>query len=224
MRPLFRHLLLPFYRVWALRYIRREREFRHAGLRLHIPPGVFHPGVFFSTPVFISFLQNIDFQEKSVLDVGTGSGILALFAASRGARGVAIDINPAAVATALHNARKNGLDIQALQSDLFDNLPPQTFDIVLINPPYYPRRPLDDAGYAFFAGEHFEYFERLFTGLGVFTHERSRVWMILSEDCDFEKIGVIARRSGLEIEPAYERKKWGERFFVADIRFVLQAG
>ncbi|MBK7940169.1 MAG: methyltransferase [Lewinellaceae bacterium] len=221
MRALFRHLLLPFYRVWALRHIRREREFSHAGLHLSVPVGVFHPGIFFSTPIFLSFLQHIDFQGKNVLDIGTGSGILALFAARGGARATAIDINPAAVKATLLNARKNDLEIRALQSDLFENLPQQPFDIILINPPYYPRRPVDDAGFAFFAGEHFEYFDRLFGGLHTFTHEHSRVWMILSEDCDFEQIAAIARRRGFEIEPVYERKKWGERFFVADVRLVF---
>ena len=179
-RRFFRLLILPFYRAWALRYIRRERTFVYAGLRLRIPPGVFHPGVFFSTPVFLKFLQKIDLQGKTVLDVGTGSGALALFAAKKGARVTAIDIHPAAVEAALRNAGNNALTIRAVESDLFDKLPAQHFDVLLVNPPYYPRRPEDAAGHAFFAGEHFEYFERLFAGLGVFMHPYSHLCMILS--------------------------------------------
>ena len=216
-RRFFRHLILPFYRAWALRYIRRERVFSYAGLRLRVPPGVFHPGVFFSTPVFLEFLQSVDLQGKNVLDVGTGSGALALFAAKKGAQVTAIDIHPAAVETALRNAGSNALVIRAIESDLFDQLPVQRYDVFLINPPYYPRRPENAAGHAFFAGENFGYFERLFAGLRAFRHRGSHVWMILSEDCDFDKIGGIARKNGFEPAIVFERKKWGERFFVADM-------
>ena len=165
MRFFFRRFFLPFYRRWALWYIRRERVFRYGGLRLRVPPGVFHPGVFFSTPIFLSFLQKIDLQGKTVIDVGTGSGALALFAARRGARVTALDVNPLAVATARDNARDNGLEVAVMESDLFDRVPAQAFDYVLINPPYYPRSPRDTAESAFFAGENLEYFEKLFRQL-----------------------------------------------------------
>ncbi len=227
MRPLFRLFWLPLYRLWALRHIRRERVFSHAGLRLSVPPGVFHPGIFFSTPIFVSFLQNVDFQKKKVLDVGTGSGLLALFAARRGAAVTALDINPKAVETARRNAATNGLSLTVVESDLFDQLPPQTFDFVLINPPYYPRPPRDAAERAFFAGENWEYFEKLFRQLPQYLNPsdapqpseslptRSTVWMILSEDCDFEKITTIAENAGFRLQVVFEKKKWGERFFVA---------
>jgi hypothetical protein len=59
MRRFFRHFWLPIYRAWALRYIRGTRQFVCAGLRPDVPLGVFHPGIFFSNPIFISFLQKI---------------------------------------------------------------------------------------------------------------------------------------------------------------------
>ena len=219
MRRLYRFLWLPLYRRWALWFIRSERGFRYAGLQLAVPPGVFHPGVFFSTPVFLSFLQDVDFQEKTVLDVGTGSGILALFTAGRGGLVTAIDINPEAVETARKNAGANGLDVRVIQSDLFEQLPLQPFDFVLINPPYYPLPATDTAGHAFFAGLHFEYFERLFDGLNRFVSGHSKTWMILSEDCDFGRITEIAGKNGIALATVFERKKWGERFFVVECAF-----
>lgn len=231
MRLFFRHFWLPFYRFWALHHIRRERVWRCAGLRLAVPPGVFHPGVFFSSPIFVSFLQKVDFQKKKVLDVGTGSGLLALVAAQRGAAAVAaLDINPAAVEAARRNAEANGLPLSVVESDLFDQLPPQTFDIVLINPPYYPRSPRDHAERAFFAGENWAYFEKLFRQLPAYLNSvavqkshtpatpRSEVWIIHSEDCDMEKIKEIAANSGFRLEIVFEKKKWGERFFVCAAR------
>lgn len=220
MRRLFLWFWLPVYRIWALWYIRKARAYRFGGLRLIVPPGVFHPGIFFSTPIFLQFLKKIDFQRKRVLDVGAGSGALALFAARRGAAVTALDINPLAVEAVRRNAVANNLSVQALQSDLFDQLPPQNFDYLLINPPYYPRRPANDTERAFFAGENLEYFEKLFRQLSPFLHPESHVWMILSEDCDLKKIQELAGLFRFHLLPVFERKKWGERLIVFELKGI----
>jgi len=217
-RKFFRTFWLPFYRIWALRYIRRERVFRYGNLALAVPPGIFHPGIFFSTGIFLRFLKSVDFQHKKVLDVGTGSGALALFAAQNGAIATALDVNPLAVATVRRNAAANSLTVDTCRSDLFDDLPPQTFDYILLNPPYYPLAPKTEADYAFFAGENLEYFEKLFRQLPACLHPETRVWMILSEDCDLEKIRELAGLFRFHLSVLYERKKWGERLFIFEIK------
>lgn len=212
MRWLFRYFWLPFYRTWALRHIQKERLFHYGDLQVLVPPGIFHPGIFFSTPIFLNFLKTIDFNRKNTLDVGTGSGALALFAAQNNARAVALDINPLAVLTAEKNAAAHGLDLKVYQSDLFDALPDQLFDIVLINPPYYPQAPANNKERAFFAGPQLEYFEKLFRQLPNYLQAESCCWMILSEDCNLKKIQEIASRNKLEFSLAAEKRKWGERF------------
>lgn len=153
-----------------------------------------------------------------MLDVGAGSGALALFAARQGAKVVALDINPLAVETVGRNAAANGLTVYTCHSDLFDQLPVQTFDYLLINPPYYPRIPANDAERAFFAGENLEYFENLFRQMSAYLHEQSKVWMILSEDCDLDGIQALARLSRFRLLPLFERKKWGERLLIFEIQ------
>ena len=217
MRWFFRCFWLPFYRLWALRFVRSQRRFHQGRLRLTVPAGVFHPGIYFSTQVFIRFLKTVDFRNKKVLDVGTGSGVLALFAAQGGARAAALDINPKAVETARRNAEDNGLFLQLWHSDLFASVPPQTFDYFLINPPYYPQKPRNDVERAFFAGEQLEYFRHLFLQLPAYLSPAGRAWMILSEDCNLEKIQELARLNRLQFEPVFERVKWGERLFVFEI-------
>jgi hypothetical protein len=59
---------------------------RVAGLRLTVPPTVFHPRYFLTSKFFAEFISDIDLVGKRVTDVGTGSGILALAAARAGAQ------------------------------------------------------------------------------------------------------------------------------------------
>jgi methylase of polypeptide subunit release factors len=66
---------------------------------------VFHPRYFISSECFAEFIGGLDLSGKHVVDIGTGSGILALAAARAGAENVtATDINPNAALTAAENA------------------------------------------------------------------------------------------------------------------------
>lgn len=70
-------------------------------------------------------------------DVGTGTGIAALHLARRGARVVAVDVNPRAVRLARANAARNRLDLAVVRGDLLDALR-GPLDLVAFNPPYLP--------------------------------------------------------------------------------------
>jgi release factor glutamine methyltransferase len=74
-----------------------------------------------------------------VLDVCTGTGIVALSAALLGARDVlAVDASFAAVAAARCNARLHGLAVQVRRGDFATALAEGPFDLVTANPPYVP--------------------------------------------------------------------------------------
>jgi release factor glutamine methyltransferase len=76
-----------------------------------------------------------------VLDLCTGSGVLAVAAALRGARSVtAIDLSRRAVLTARLNARLNGVRVRARRGDLFAPVAGERFDWIVSNPPYMPAR------------------------------------------------------------------------------------
>jgi HemK-related putative methylase len=84
------------------------------------------------------------------LDMGTGSGIGAVFAARLGYEVTAVDVNPHAVRCARLNALLNGLEerIEVRQGDLFSALAGERFDLILFNPPFFrgaPRSALDAA-------------------------------------------------------------------------------
>jgi release factor glutamine methyltransferase len=219
-RAFFRHFWLPFYRRWALWYIRHTRVFRYRRLRVQVPPGIFHPGIFFSTPFFLEIIGQLPLQGKTVLDVGTGSGVLAIWAAACGARASALDLNPAAVDTARNNARQlpafypDATPVQLWLSDLFDQLPATRYDYLLVNPPYYAQTPGDAAALAFFAGENWQYFRRFFAEAGRFLEKNGAIYMVLSEDCPLALLDSLAREAGLNMELVAQRKKWGERIGV----------
>lgn len=73
-----------------------------------------------------------------VLDVGTGTGAIALAIADEhpGARVTAIDISPDALALAEQNVARTGLDVELLEHDLREGLPGGPYDLVVSNPPY----------------------------------------------------------------------------------------
>ncbi|WP_308115782.1 MULTISPECIES: methyltransferase [unclassified Rhodococcus (in: high G+C Gram-positive bacteria)] len=73
------------------------------------------------------------------LDLCTGTGVLALQAACLGAREVlAYDLDARAVACALDNAERIGVEVDARQGTLIDALAEAPFDLVVSNPPYVP--------------------------------------------------------------------------------------
>ncbi|MFF3846758.1 HemK2/MTQ2 family protein methyltransferase [Streptomyces sp. NPDC002328] len=81
-----------------------------------------------------------------VLDVGTGSGALALEAARRDTRVTAVDVSRRAVCVARWNARRAGLPLRVLRGNLFDPVRGESFDLILTNPPYVPAPVPADAG------------------------------------------------------------------------------
>ena len=145
-------------------------------------------------------------EGKRMLELGSGSGMIACVAARRGADVIAVDINPLAVQVTKENATRNGLKLEAFESNLFESISDQTFDLIIINPPYYPKDPKDHTESAWFAGAEYQYFEGLFAQIGKFIRDDTKVFFSASDDVDIERIMEIAEKNSYELE--VKLKKW----------------
>lgn len=119
----------------------RERGVRVAALGARIHP---HYGVFAPTRqehVDLVARAPLPCRGPAALDVGTGTGVLAAVLAGRGARVVATDTNPLAVACARENLHRLGFGelVQVLEADLFADVEPA--QLVVANPPWLPAKP-----------------------------------------------------------------------------------
>lgn len=219
LRRLVRSLMYHLYRPLLLHYLRKDRRYRHDGLRLLVPQSVFHPAFFGSSKAFAEFLKKQTLTGLSLLEIGCGSGLLSLTAARLGAVVTARDINPAAVAATRENARANGLAVDVDASDMFGNVPQQAFDRVVVNPPFYQGKPTDDASHAWFCGLEFDFFHRFFKDLPNFVHAESQVWMILADTCDMEGIRRAAEMHGCALNTLFEQKRFMETFIVTSCKW-----
>lgn len=119
------------------------------------PPGVYAPQ--WDTGLLTRALCREDVDSGTdVLDLGTGSGAVAVQAARLGARVTAVDISRRAVFTARVNALLAGQRVRVRRGDLTTAVPGQTYDLVVSNPPYVPspaaRLPRRGAARAWDAG------------------------------------------------------------------------
>lgn len=208
-------VLVPF----AKRYLEQSRTYHYQGIELEIPNGVFHPGLFFSTKFLIRYLAHKDLRQQSLLELGTGSGLIAMYCAQKGAQVTATDINPLALTQLEKNAQRNQVALHIHYSDLFENID-QSFDWVIINPPYYPRNPKNDEEKAWFCGENFEYFHRLAAQLAHHIHANSKVLMVLSEDCAIEKIQEILQNQQINMRLLEKKEFWLEENYIFSLEVI----
>jgi release factor glutamine methyltransferase len=221
----FRRCMRRFIFFFSYHLILNRRDVRTtsaAGFRLRVRPTVFHPRFFLSSEYFADFIDGLDFTGKSVADVGTGSGILALAAARAGAASVlAVDINPNAVLSAEENAQLNGFGdcVSAACMDLLVDVPPQpTFDVILSSPPKHAGEPRDLADVGWHAGPQYR------NVAGLFTQARERlkpdgcVYVMVSSDSDLDLFSRLIDEAGFRARLAVERSFYIESMLLYELR------
>lgn len=148
-----RYLCLLFFKVYqwfVSRFFYNREHFEKVNgdwflVRRHVfPPrlmrsGAWMAGMFLRSPALLS-------QAGKVLDIGTGSGVLALTASRFASDVIGVDNNPEAIRCAQINAERFGYNnVRFVEGDLFGPIPVRSekFDCILCNPPWYRDRPAD---------------------------------------------------------------------------------
>ncbi len=119
------------------------------GRQFVVWPGVFNPSVFRTGRFLAEFVARTPLLEhprdegRTALDMGTGCGVLAIFAALRGYHVTAVDVVPEAASCARANAILNRIEdkVTVLAGDLFAPVAGQTFDVVLFSLPKFRGQP-----------------------------------------------------------------------------------
>jgi HemK-related putative methylase len=198
------------------------------GVPLIVLPEVFNPVVFrtgallgrtiSASPDAAPGSRGLDSRAGSrALDLGTGSGVGAVFAARRGHQVVAVDVNPEAVRCVRLNALLNGLEdrIEARRGDLFEPVAGETFDLILFNPPFFrgaPRNPLDHA----WRGT--DVLERFAAGLPAALAPGGTFLLLLSTDGDGDTLLAMLRDQGFTLGIAAERDFGNEVVTIHTVR------
>jgi len=205
------------YKPLLVKYLSKPRVYRYKGIRLNIAPQVFHPGFFFSTQLLLQYIGSLQLNKKNFLELGCGSGLIAVAAAKKGATVTATDINTIATEALKKNSVQNNVIIKIIASDLFANVPRQQFDIIAINPPYYKKQPVNAKDYAWFCGENGEYFSALFVNLGNYVHAHSEILMVLFDGCDMDMIHNLAAKNNFALTCVHRKKNMLEENFIFKI-------
>jgi release factor glutamine methyltransferase len=208
------------YRFYYKPKLNRTDHVRLFGFRLTIPPGVFHPGLFFSTKIFGTYLLSADFRGKRVLEMGSGSGLLSLIAASRGASVTSTDVNALAVETTRTNADTNGLGnhIRTRGGNLFEGIDQSNlYDYIVWNPPFYPQEPHNEEERAWKAGDSYRVLEQFAKASKRYLARDGRILINLSSHIDNNKILTFFTKEGYTIHQLTHRHSFFEKFVICEI-------
>jgi release factor glutamine methyltransferase len=210
LRGIARFYLKLRYRVFGRRQGRLVLEHLD-GVPLLVLPSVFNPvllrtGALLARAVAREYTNGAG-AERVALDMGTGSGAGAVFAARRGFRVVGVDVNPEAVRCARLNALLNGQEgcIEVREGDLFAPVQRERFDLVLFNPPFYRGAHRDARDQAWRSPD---VIERFAAGLPDHLSAQGRALVVLSTDGEGAAMLQALERAGLAAEPV-SRKDLG---------------
>ncbi|MBS7525827.1 peptide chain release factor N(5)-glutamine methyltransferase [Fusibacter paucivorans] len=192
-----------------LQYILGEQGFM--GLTFKVKPGVLIPRDDTESLVVYALKRLESTVKPHILDVGTGSGAIAisLLKGIADAKAVAVDISTLALTIAAENAQRLGVleRLTILESDLFEAVDGMQFDLIISNPPYIPisdRRTLQrevscyEPETALFAGEDgLDFYRRMIPAAGRYLKSDGLLMFEAGHD-QGERIAAMMREAGYE--------------------------
>jgi release factor glutamine methyltransferase len=234
-RTRFRELIQRRVAGWPVAYLVGTRDFYL--LSFEVSPAVLVPRPETETLVLeaLGYLKPLD--APAILDLGTGSGCIAISIAhqKRDARVTAVDVSPDALAVAARNAIRHGVAerIEFLKGDLFAPLEPgSTFDLIVSNPPYiapdeFPTLAADvrdhEPRIALEGGsDGLAFYRRIAAGVGPHLKPGGRLLMEIGYAQDESVRAILGQEPELEVGPTIKDMSGHPRVVVA--KKVTSAG
>ncbi len=188
----------------------------YEGLVIYTHPEVYEP----AEDTFL-LAENLDIQRKDeVLEIGTGTGLIALYTAQRTKNVVATDINEQAIKCALKNTISNKTyNVELRHGNLFEPVAGEKFDLILFNTPYLPTsedEKLDDNLNAAFDGgmDGRDTIDQFINAVAEFLKEEGRVQLVQSSLSDNEKTLIKLKELGFDAEITAREKFFFEEIVV----------
>ncbi len=202
--------------VWLIKKIQKygPHKVRVLERTYEISENVFNPKFYYTSEFMARHI--IVGSKDVVLDMGTGSGVLAVTAGQRASIVVAVDISPEAVGFARRNVKAHGLeeDVSVIEGDLFAPLGPcHKFSVILFTPPYLKGRPETDFDHSLFDHDK-ELIKRFFKEAKRYLTPGGYVQMLYSSIANPEKALGIAADLGWKHKLAASQETGTEKFFI----------
>jgi len=202
--------------VWLIKKIQRygPHKVRVMGKMYEVSENVFNPKFYYTSEFMARHI--IVSHQDSVLDIGTGSGILAITAGQRASSVVAVDINPEAVRIASKNVKAHGLEevVTVMEGDLFSFLEPcHGFNVILFTPPYLEGKPDSVFDHSLFDHDK-ELIKRFFKEAKKYLKPGGYVQMLYSSIADPEKALKITADLGWNHKLVASQETGTEKFFL----------
>ena len=170
--------------------------------------------------ILADIVKSCDLAGKKVLDVGTGSGLLAIVASNNSAIVTAVDIDSNAVDTAHKNGLVNKVDIEVIESDLFSNITGK-FDVIMFNPPYLPSDETDE-----YASKRIDYdggkngrdiIKRFLDQVKKHLNEKGRILLLISSLTGEKELIKMLANKGFQNCVVYRKKIDWEELIIFEI-------
>jgi release factor glutamine methyltransferase len=180
-----------------------------------------HPKVY--EPAEDSFLlaKNLELNRRDeVLEIGTGTGIIAVCTARKVARVVATDINPWALQCATKNLIANRTyNVELREGNLFEPVQGEKFDLILFNTPYLPTEKdevqEDELNAAWDGGANGrEVIDEFLDGICGHIRKGGRVQLVQSSLSDVEKTMLRLEDMGFQASITVRKKIFFEEIVV----------
>ena len=192
-----------------------DQVFKYLGITLTVPPEVM-PITPMSHHLGEAVLAEVREGER-VLDMGTGSGVNAILAATKGAQVLAVDINPQAVEAARANAEENGVAhmVEVRVSDVFSEVEGR-FDVIVFDPPFRwfrPRSLLEAA----MTDEGYRAMTTFFRDARQYLADGGRMLIFFGTSGDLGYLQSLHEEEGFSSEivahDQFEREGWAVEYF-----------